>query len=159
MNTEKISKFTDELVAYLKLNPVSISFEDLGEEQCKLILEPVTKLIINKNLGNDYVETVKCITYQLRRVFQINHVATTNDAMARLWKKDLENPTSLTYETFNDESIDPEDAVDGLQGVELDANAFSQYYLKKHNIEFEHENEVVQALIDMYIDLYESRLL
>ena len=86
----------------------------------------------------------------MRHIFQIYYVNLMNDKLARIWKEELAQAKSsanidVNSNEYNDYS---------LQAIELDAFAFSQFYLRRHNIFFKYENKEFQRLVEEYIKKY-----
>ena len=73
-----------------------------------------------------------------------------NDKLARIWKEELVQPKTsanigVNSNEYNDYS---------LQAIELDAFAFSQFYLRRYNIYFKFEDKKFQRLVEVYIKKY-----
>ena len=73
-----------------------------------------------------------------------------NDKLARIWKEELAQVKSsaninVNLNEYNDYSF---------QAIELDAFAFSQFYLRRYNIFFKYEVKKFQRLVEEYIKKY-----
>lgn len=102
---------------------------------------------INKKFENDYVECAKAITHEYRHVFQIFYANMFNDERAKRWRSELST-------LVNTSNMDNEGMNYINQELELDAFAFTKYYLE----EFENI-KVVNRIdkLDLYIHEYIKR--
>lgn len=140
----KIIKLKDQVCEDLGIENVPVEFGDI-EDDSRLVFKPVPKIIINNKFINDYTESAKCLTHELRHVFQIFYSRIMQDELALLWKEELEKGINYKAE-YNDYVF---------QAIEVDAFAFSQKYLReKLNIVFKYENVAFQNLIDQYTKKY-----
>ncbi len=147
---EKLIKLSEEVSEYLGIDLLPIEYEKLDVDDSILVLKPTPKIIINKKYENDFVESAKCITHEMRHIFQIYWASLMNDKHARIWKEELAQAKSsaninVNSNEYNDYS---------LQAIELDAFAFSQLYLRRNNIFFKYENKEFQRLVEEYIKKY-----
>ncbi len=78
-----------------------------------------------------------------------------SDELTVQWREELANVRS----SGNTNLDDPKElAKYGCQSVEIDAEAFSQYYLAKYEgISMRKKDDWIQLLIDVYIDKYKNR--
>ena len=73
-----------------------------------------------------------------------------NDKLARIWKEELaQAKSSVNIDVHSNEYNDY-----SLQSIELDAFAFSQFYLRRYNIFFKYEDKKFQMLVEKYIKKY-----
>ena len=95
---------------------------------------------INKKFENDYEECAKSIAHEYRHVFQIFYVGLFSNERSIRWKKELQG-------VINSSNMDSNGSNYIAQEIELDAFAFTKYYLE------EFENMKVVNKIDK-LDLY-----
>lgn len=145
----KILKLSHDVAEFLGVETLPIEFAPLGEEDSRLVIRPKSKIVINSKYQNDFVECAKCITHEYRHVYQIYYVKFMNNKLAELWKSELANAknsgslsTKLSFNNYK------------LQAIELDAFAFTYYYLKKLNIIVKNPDPKYQAVIEEYIQKF-----
>lgn len=147
---DKLIKLSEDVADYLGIEAIPVEYESLEIDDSRLVLKPIPKIVINKGYENDFIESAKCITHEMRHIFQIFWANLMNDKVAIQWKQELSrvknsaniNVNSSEYNNYS------------LQSIELDAFAFSQFYLKKHNIFFKYEDSRFQKLVEEYIKKY-----
>ena len=102
---------------------------------------------INKKFENDYEECAKSIAHEYRHVFQIFYISLFDNDRSKRWKKELQG-------VINSSNMDSNASNYIAQEIELDAFAFTKYYLE----EFENI-EVVNKIdkLDVYILEYIKR--
>jgi hypothetical protein len=122
----------------LGIDPLDIKFEDLTDDSRLYIKE--NYVAINKKYENDYEECAKCIAHEYRHIFQLFYVNIFNDDRSKRWKKELQG-------AVNSSNMDGDGTNYIVQEIELDAFAFTKYYLE------EFENIKVFNKIDK-LDLY-----
>jgi len=129
----------------LGIDPLDIKFEDLTDDSRLYIKE--NYVAINTKYENDYEECAKCIAHEYRHVFQLFYVNIFNDERSERWKKELQG-------VINSSNMDGNGSNYIAQEIELDAFAFTKYYLE----EFENI-EVVNKIdkLDFYILEYIKR--
>lgn len=129
----------------LGIDPLDIKFEDMIEDSRVYIKE--NYVAINKKHENDYEECAKCIAHEYRHIFQLFYVNIFNDERSERWKKELQG-------AVNSSNMDNTGSNYISQEIELDAFAFTKYYLE----EFENI-EVVNKIdkLDFYILEYIKR--
>lgn len=146
----KLIKLSEEVAYYLGIDLIPIEYENLEIDDSRLILKPIPKILLNVKYENNFIESAKCITHEMRHIFQIYYVNLMNDKLARIWKEELAQAKSsanidVNSNEYNDYS---------LQAIELDAFAFSQFYLRRYNVFFEYEDKKFQRLVEEYIKKY-----
>lgn len=129
----------------LGIEPLDIKFEDLSDDSRLYIKE--NYVAINKKYENDYEECAKSIAHEYRHVFQIFYVNLFSNDRSIRWKKELQG-------VINSSNMDSNGSNYITQEIELDAFAFTKYYLE----EFENI-EVVNKIdkLDFYILEYIKR--
>lgn len=147
---DKLIKLSEEVATYLGIDLIPIEYKNLEIDYSRLILKPILKIVISIKYEDNFAESAKCITHEMRHIFQIYYVNLMNDKLARIWKEELAQAKSsaninVNSNEYNDYS---------LQAIELDDFAFSQFYLRKNNIFFKYENKKFQRLVEEYIKKY-----
>lgn len=147
---EKLIEISEEVANYLGIDLIPIEYENLEMDDSRLILKPIPKIVINIKYEDNFIESAKCITHEMRHIFQIYYVNIMNDKLARIWKEELAQAKSsaninVNSKEYNDYS---------LQAIELDAFAFTQFYLRRYNIFFKYEDKKFQRLVEEYIKKY-----
>ncbi|MBP3503523.1 MAG: hypothetical protein J6K18_00140 [Bacilli bacterium] len=143
-------KLSEEVAEYLGIDLIPIEYENLEIDDSRLILKPISKIVINIKYENNFLESAKCITHEMRHIFQIYWANLMDDKFARIWKEELAQAKSsaninVNSNEYNDYS---------LQAIELDVFAFSQYYLRNRNIYFKYEDKRFQRLVEEYMKKY-----
>ncbi len=147
---DKLIKLSEEVAEYLGIDLIPLEYENLEIDDSRLILKPISKIVINIKYENNFLESAKCITHEMRHIFQIYWANLMDDKFARIWKEELAQAKSsaninVNSNEYNDYS---------LQAIELDAFAFSQYYLRNCNIYFKYEDKRFQRLVEEYMKKY-----
>ena len=86
---EKLIKLSEEVADYLGIDLIPIEYENLEIDDSRLILKPIPKIVLNIKYENNFIESAKCITHEMRHIFQIYYVNLMNDKLARIWKEEL----------------------------------------------------------------------
>lgn len=128
----------------LGIDPLDIKFEDLTDDSRLYIKE--NYVAINKKYENDYEECAKCIAHEYRHIFQLFYVNIFNDDRSKRWKKELQG-------AVNSSNMDGDGTNYIVQEIELDAFAFTKYYLEKY------ESLSIKSRIKMFDDIIEKYIL
>lgn len=127
----------------LGIDPLDIKFEDLTDDSRLYIKE--NYVAINKKHENDYEECAKCIAHEYRHIFQLFYVNIFNDERSERWKKELQD-------VINSSNMDSNGSNYIAQEIELDAFAFTKYYLEKfENMKVVNKIERMDFYIQEYI--------
>lgn len=127
----------------LGIDPLDIKFEDLTDDSRLYIKE--NYVAINKKHENDYEECAKCIAHEYRHIFQLFYVNIFNDERSERWKKELQG-------AVNSSNMDNTGSNYISQEIELDAFAFTKYYLEKfENMKVRSKIDGLDNVIDKYI--------
>ena len=127
----------------LGIDPLDIKFEDLTDDSRLYIKE--NYVAINKKYENDYEECAKCIAHEYRHIFQLFYVNIFNDDRSERWKKELQG-------AVNSSNMDNTGSNYISQEIELDALAFTKYYLEKfENMKVQSKIDGLDNVIDKYI--------
>ena len=127
----------------LGIDPLDIKFEDLTDDSRLYIKE--NYVAINKKHENDNEECAKCIAHEYRHIFQLFYVNIFNDERSERWKKELQG-------AVNSSNMDNTGSNYISQEIELDAFAFTKYYLEKfENMKVRIKIDGLDNVIDKYI--------
>ncbi len=129
----------------LGIDPLDIKFEDLTDDSRLYIKE--NYVAINKKYENDYEECTKCIAHEYRHIFQLFYVNIFNDDRSKRWKKELQG-------AVNSSNMDGDGTNYIVQEIELDAFAFTKYYLENfENIQVVNKIDKLDQYILNYLKL------
>ena len=152
---QRLDKFTEKVAEYLGVESLPIVFRDDIVDESRLSLNNYARIEINKKFELNENECKKSIAHELRHAFQIYYAQLMNDELANQWRKELVNPKNSRNTNLDDPIAL---ATYGCQSIEIDAEAFSQYYLSKYEgILMKKKDDWIQLLIDVYIDKYKDR--
>lgn len=127
----------------LGIDPLVIKFEDLNDDSRLYIKE--NYVAINKKYENDYEECAKSIAHEYRHVFQIFYVNLFSNDRSIRWKKELQG-------VVNSSNMDSNGSNYIAQEIELDAFAFTKYYLEKYeNMKVDNKIDKLDFYIQEYI--------
>lgn len=137
-----IKKFQKEVANYLDIDVYKIKFEDLGEDLKSKLYMHDEYIAINKKYKKDELMLMQIITYEYRKLYQVKE--RLEHASSNLHNKSME------YKTWISENrIDKELRYDQS---DLDANAFSRYYLKRFkNLDIKTEYNGYLDSLDKFI--------
>lgn len=138
-----LRKLQNEVADYLGIDPLSIKFEDLVEEDSRLYTQE-EYVGINVKYKNDYLECAKAITHEYRHVFQIFYANLFDTETAIRWKQLL--ATHINSATMNENGSNYIN-----QELEIDAFAFTKFYLKQYE-HIDVKNKMYG--LDKYLDAY-----
>lgn|SRR5690554_4887524 len=129
----------------LGIDPLDIKFEEMIDDSRLYIKEEY--VAINKNFENDYVECTKAIAHEYRHAFQIFYANMFNDDRAKRWR--IELSTFVNTSNMNNKGSNYIS-----QELELDAFAFTKYYLEKfESISVMNKIYGFDTLIEKYINI------
>lgn len=132
----------------LGIEPLDIRFEDLSDDSRVYIKE--NYVAINKKYENDYDGCAKCIAHEYRHVFQLFYVHIFTDERSKRWKKELQG-------AINSSNMDGSGTNYITQEIELDAFAFTKFYLENYeSIPVINKVMGYDQIIDKYLIINES---
>lgn len=127
----------------LGIEPLEIMFEEMIDDSRLYIKEEY--VAINKNFENDYEECAKAIAHEYRHVFQLFYINMFDDSRASRRKKELN-------QAINSSNINETGSNYISQELELDAFAFTKFYLEKYeDILVKSKIEGFDEIIDKYL--------
>lgn len=141
---------------HLGVDNLPIEFVELGDEDSRLELKPISKILISDRYLTKYDYAAYCLAHEYRHVFQIYWASLMDDDLAKLFREDMANAKNSGNINVN---VNDELMEYSIQAIEVDAEAFAIYYLRTfENINFKKEQEWFQRLIEGYIRKYRDRL-
>lgn len=148
---KKIELLSQKVSAYFNIEQIPISFDDTILDDSRLNIKPKFSIVINRKFKNDYFECAKAITHEYRHLFQIVYSYHYDDEIATNWKRALKTmKSSENADIIND---DDEHASYAYQELEIDAFAFTKYYLGKYeDMIVVHPNKLYEKIIKKYIN-------
>ncbi len=81
---KKLIKLSEKVAGYLGIDLIPIEYANLEVDDSRLILKPISKIVINIRYENNFIESAKCITHEMRHIFQIYWANLMNDKLARI---------------------------------------------------------------------------
>ena len=147
---DKLDNFISGLVDYLGIEKVPIEFSNVIKDDSRLVLQPKVKILVNNKYNNNYLECAKAVTHEYRHWFQLNWVSYMDDNLSKRWSKAFKNAISLENADLLN-NIE-ESTTYAMQDIEIDAFAFTKYYLEKYEgLVVIHPNEQYEDIIRLYI--------
>lgn len=144
--TVNLEQLATEVAEHLLIDPVPIKYEDLGKEDSRLYFHK-NYVAINEKYKDNELECLKCITHEFRHIFQAFYVHIFKDDMAKLWGEGL--GSIITASDIN------EDNNYASQAIEIDAFAYTKFYLKEYRgLIVENKIPGMDEIIDEYIEKY-----
>jgi len=132
----------------LGIEPLDIKFEDLTDDSRLYLKE--NYVAINKKYENDYEECAKSIAHEYRHVFQIFYVNLFSNERSKRWKKELQG-------VINSSNMDSNGSNYIAQEIELDAFAFTKFYLENYeSIPVINKVPGYNQIIDKYLIINEG---
>lgn len=119
--TDKLVILSERIADRLGIDPITIKYEELDEDDSRLYVDGNPYIGINNKYKNDYEESAKCVAHEMRHIFQIFYAQLFNDERAKRWMKELSH-------TINSSNLAEGDYAS--QELELDAFAFTKFYLE-----------------------------
>ena len=143
----KLIPLSMEVSDSLGIDYLPIMFEAILEDS-RIYFEEEYIAISNRFIGN-YLECAKCVCHELRHIFQLFYAKSEIDARAKRMKEELANEIELDV-------TDPESVTAySFQEIEIDAYAFTKWYLKtRFGIEVIHPSKDYELVISAYMDKY-----
>ena len=143
----KLINLSMDVAEVLGIDYLPIMFEEMAEDSRIYFEEEY--IAINEKYKDNFVECAKCVTHELRHVYQVFYVKLFNDAKAKRMKEELANMKELDPNDLNSISSY------SFKEIEIDAFAFTKWYLKNHlDIEVTHPSKDYELLLSSYMDKY-----
>ncbi len=139
---QELDELSKRICNHLGLDVLEYKFENLGIEDSRLYIKE-EYIGINIKYKNNYLECAKCLSHEYRHVFQLYYMNIMNDERAKRWKEEFSNAKVGTDKEYLG------------QELELDAFAFTKYYLDKYeNLKTNCNIKDYEKVVDMYINKY-----
>ena len=137
---KKIDELCENLSDFLDISLLPVKFDKMGNDDSRLSVKD-NCVLINEKLKDNYLELIKAVTHEYRHAWQLFYVYENNDSIAKRWKEEL-----TTYHSGSNSN----DYF--LQAIEVDAFAFTKYYLKRF-LDIDVVNNVtgLDKILDQYI--------
>ncbi len=146
----KLHELIYNLINYLGVERIPIEFSNIIKDDSRLVLKPGIKILVNNKFKDNYFECAKAIVHEYRHWFQINWISVMDDDLSEKWGRSLEKVVS--YENADLISNIEESTTYAIQDIEIDAFAFTKYYLEKYEeMDVIHPNIQYEELIRKYI--------
>ena len=137
-------KLQNEIAEHLGIDRLPIKYEELELDDSRLYLKE-EYVAINIKYKDNYLECAKAICHEYRHVFQIFYANLFDNERAIRWKKLIPN-------LVNSSTINKDGSNYVNQELEVDAFAFTKYYLKEYeNIDVVNKIECLDKYLDLYI--------
>ena len=138
-NFQLILKIQEELTDKLGLIDIPVKVENIDEEARLEINKNC--IIISERIINDQLECIKAIVHELRHIYQILCVKydVELEIHRNIWKEELQNGKAKELYSF----------------VEIDAYAFTKYYLlKMYNMKYNYDDKQLDEITDIYLNKF-----
>ena len=141
---ERIKQIQERIAEHLGIETLPIKFMAIDPDDSRLYIKE-RYVAINIKYQNNEIETIKSIAHEYRHVFQFYYVRLMNDKLSEIWKEELSVAKTGEQSGYLG------------QALELDAFAFTKWYLAKYlSIEVVHPNVEYERVIQAYLARYEG---
>ena len=141
---ERIKQIQEQIANHLGIEALPIKFMAIDPDDSRLYIKE-RFVAINTKYQNNEIETIKSIAHEYRHVFQFYYVRLMNDKLSQIWKEELSVAKTGEQSGYLG------------QALELDAFAFTKWYLAKYlGIEVVHPNAEYERVILAYLARYEG---
>ncbi len=141
----KLDELAKRIANHLAVEELEIKFDKIIDDSRLYPKEGL--IVINEKYKDNYIECAKSLAHEYRHVFQIYYANLMNDELAKIWREELHSVV-----TSGDTGYE-------MQLLEIDAFAFTQYYLENvEGIKTEHPNTIYQEIIEKFIKKYKGIL-
>lgn len=139
----KLNELSKRIANHLAVEELEIKFDKIIDDSRLYPKEGL--IVISEKYKENYIECAKSLTHEYRHVFQIYYANLVNDELAKIWREELNSVVTSGNTGYE------------MQLLEIDAFAFSQYYLENvEGIKTEHPNKEYQIIIDNYKKNYKN---
>lgn len=141
----KLNELSKRIANHLAVEELEIKFDKIIDDSRLYPKEGL--IVISEKYKENYIECAKSLTHEYRHVFQIYYANLVNDELAKIWREELNSVVTSGNTGYE------------MQLLEIDAFAFSQYYLENvEGIKTEHPNTIYQEIIEKFIKKYKGIL-
>ena len=148
----KLDELAKRIANHLAVEELEIKFDKIIDDSRLYPKEGL--IVINEKYKDNYIECAKSLAHEYRHVFQIYYANLMDDELAKIWREELGTAKNSNNININNATEFTEYS---LQMIEIDAEAFTVYYLKKYeNIYTDFKSSRYKKLIDNYIIRYKQ---
>lgn len=141
----KLDELAKRIANHLAVEELEIKFDKIIDDSRLYPKEGL--IVISEKYKDNYIECAKSLAHEYRHVFQIYYANLMDDELAKIWREELHSVV-----TSGDTGYE-------MQLLEIDAFAFTQYYLENvEGIKTEHPNTIYQEIIEKFIKKYKGIL-
>lgn len=133
----------EQIANHLGIEVLPIRFLPIDPDDSRLYPKE-GYVAINEKYKDNELETIKSIAHEYRHAYQIYYAKYMNDNLANIWKEELAVVKNGEQSGYMG------------QALELDAFAFTKWYLGRHlGLDIVHPNVEYERVICAYIEKYE----
>ena len=148
----KLDELAKRIANHLAVEELEIKFDKIIDDSRLYPKESL--IVINEKYKDNYIECAKSLAHEYRHVFQIYYANLMNDELAKIWREELGTAKNSNNIDLNNQG---EYAKYKMQVIEIDAEAFTVYYLKEYeNIEYKINNIFTKKLVELYTKKYKD---
>ena len=150
MDFKRLNNLVDRLTEYLGVEKIPFEFSNEINDDSRLLLKPSITIRVSNKFIDNYYESAKALVHEYRHWFQLNWVSYMDDNLSKLWGKAFKN--AIPLENADLLNNIEESTTYAMQDIEIDAFAFTKYYLEKYEgLVVIHPNEQYEDIIKLYI--------
>lgn len=123
----KLDELAKRIANHLAVEQLEIKFEKIIDDSRLYPKDGI--IVINEKNKANYVECAKSLAHEYRHVFQIYYANLMNDELAKIWREELGTAKNSNNININNATEFTEYS---LQMIEIDAEAFTVYYLNEY---------------------------
>lgn len=148
----KLDELAKRIANHLAVEELEIKFDKIIDDSRLYPKEGL--IVINEKYKANYIECAKSLAHEYRHVFQIYYANLMNDELAKIWREELGTAKNSNNIDLNNQG---EYTKYKMQSIEIDAEAFTVYYLKEYeNIEYIINNIFTKELVELYTKKYKD---
>ena len=148
----KLDELAKRIANHLAVEELEIKFDKIIDDSRLYPKEGL--IVINEKYKANYIECAKSLAHEYRHVFQIYYANLMNDELAKIWREELGTAKNSNNIDLNNQG---EYTKYKMQSIEIDAEAFTVYYLKEYeNIEYIINNIFTKDLVELYTKKYKD---
>lgn len=134
----------EQIANHLGIEVLPIRFLPIDPDDSRLYPKE-GYVAINEKYKDNELETIKSIAHEYRHAYQIYYAKYMNDNLANIWKEELAVVKNGEQSGYMG------------QALELDAFAFTKWYLGRHlGLDIVHPNAEYERVIVAYLRKYEG---
>lgn len=141
LNEDKINTLLYKVIDYFGIDDLTIIYEDMVEDSVLDIKR--NAIVINEKYKDNYIESAKCVVHEARHAFQFFYISLIDDERSKRWRECMGKYIRPSKDDVSGEYE--------LQEVEIDAYAFTKYFLQLEGIDVIHKNPDYEEIIIAYL--------